>query len=332
MTAVIDGYDAALFDLDGVVYLGPDAVPGAADGIRGLRERGVQVGFVTNNAARSPNEVADHLDELGIPATPSDVVTSSQAVARLMAHDLPAGSPVLVAGTQALVEEVRRVGLVPVPDSMSKPAAVVVGFSPTMTWDELNEAAYAVQHGAVWYGCNPDRTRPTNRGLAIGLGTMLDTLGEVLPGQRPILAGKPYRPLLDETVRRLSATRPIFVGDRLDTDIEGANVVGMDSLFVLSGSHGWADLLAAPPAQRPTFVAVDLGGLLLPPVTAANDCVAVVDGVLLPRDDGGSGVSCLTRLWTGAQLAWRAADLGAPLDVSAFVASGGGAGRICASR
>ena len=85
MTAVIDGYDAALFDLDGVVYLGPDAVPGAADGIRGLRERGVQVGFVTNNAARSPNEVADHLDELGIPATPSDVVTSSQAVARLMA-------------------------------------------------------------------------------------------------------------------------------------------------------------------------------------------------------------------------------------------------------
>ena len=84
MTAVIDSYDAALFDLDGVIYLGDKAVPGVAEAITALRECGVKLGFVTNNAARSPQAVAQHLQELGIDATPDDVVTSGQAVARLL--------------------------------------------------------------------------------------------------------------------------------------------------------------------------------------------------------------------------------------------------------
>jgi glycerol 3-phosphatase-2 len=287
VTAVIDAYDAALFDLDGVIYLGPHAVPGVAEAITALRERGVKLGFVTNNAARSPQAVAEHLQELGIDATSDDVVTSAQAVARLMAAALPAGAPVLVAGTPALLAEIQAVGLAPVASSKDHPAAVVVGYAPQLTWADLNDASFAVQAGAVWYGCNPDRTRPQVEGQAIGLGAMLDAMRVTMPEQEPILAGKPRRPLLDETLRRLGAKHPIFVGDRLDTDIEGAHVVGIDSLFVLSGSHGVDELLAAPPEQRPTYMAADISGLLRP-------AVGTGDG---PLDD----------LWRSALAAWREA-------------------------
>jgi glycerol 3-phosphatase-2 len=288
VTAVIDAYDAALFDLDGVIYLGAHAIPGVAEAITALRERGVKLGFVTNNAARSPQVVAEHLQELGIDATPDDVVTSAQAVARLMASALPAAAPVLVAGTPALVAEIRAVGLTPVASSADRPAAVVVGYAPQLTWADLNDACFAVQAGAVWYGCNPDRTRPQVEGQAIGLGAMLDAMRVAMPEQEPILAGKPRRPLLDETLRRLGAKHPIFVGDRLDTDIEGAHVVGIDSLFVLSGSHGSDDLLAAAPEQRPTYMAADISGLLHPPV--------------------GTGDGPLDELWRSAEAAWRSAD------------------------
>ncbi|HET7723183.1 MAG TPA: HAD-IIA family hydrolase [Propionibacteriaceae bacterium] len=288
MSAVIDAYDAALFDLDGVIYLGDEAVPGVAAAIRGLRERGVRLGFVTNNAARSPHDVADHLQRLGVDATAEDIVTSAQAVARLMAARFPAGAPVLVAGTEALEDEIRTVGLVPVASSTDNPVAVVVGYAPQLTWARINDACFAVQAGAEWYGCNPDRTRPQLEGQAIGLGTMLDAMRETMPGKEPILAGKPLRPLLDETLRRLGATRPIFVGDRLDTDIEGAHVVGIDSLFVLSGSHGPEDLLAAPPDQRPTYIAADISGLLQEPV--------------------GTGDGPLDELWQSVVAAWHDRD------------------------
>jgi ribonucleotide monophosphatase NagD (HAD superfamily) len=193
-----------------------------------------------------------------------------------------------VAGTQALVAEIQAVGLTPVATSAEKPAAVVVGYAPQLTWADLNEACFAVQAGAVWYGCNPDRTRPQVEGQAIGLGAMLDAMRVTMPGLEPILAGKPRRPLLDETLRRIGAKHPIFVGDRLDTDIEGAHVAGIDSLFVLSGSHGSDDLLAAPPEQRPTYVAADISGLLHPPV--------------------GTGDGPLDELWRSAAAAWQAAD------------------------
>ena len=288
MTVVIDAYDTAVFDLDGVIYLGPVAVPGVADAITALRQRGVRVGFVTNNAARSPQEVADHLEELGIAATPDDIVTSAQAVARLVAARFSEGSPVLVAGTSALEAEIRAVGLTPVSSSAEHPVAVVVGYAPQLRWADLNDACLAVQAGAIWYGCNADRTRPQPEGQAIGMGAILDAMRVTMPGNEPILAGKPRRPLLDETLRRLGAKHPIFVGDRLDTDIEGAHVAGIDSLFVLSGSHGPEDLLAAPPEQRPTYVAADISGLLQPAV--------------------GTGDAPLDDLWRSALAAWQAAD------------------------
>ncbi|MDO4412161.1 HAD-IIA family hydrolase [Cutibacterium sp.] len=261
--ALIDGYDAALFDLDGVVYLGPHAVPAAPETIAELRRRGVKVGFVTNNAARSARVVAQHLTDIGIPTDTSDVVTSAQAIADLAAERLPDGAKVLVVGTEALREEVQARGFVPVGSAQDDPVAVIQGYDPHIEWSLLEEAGFALQAGATWYAANPDITRPTDRGIVPGIGAQLQVVSTSCEAE-PVIAGKPYRPLLEATVSRLRCKTPIFVGDRLDTDIRGANAMGMDSLFVFTGAHGVADLLAATPEERPHNIAADLSGLLEP--------------------------------------------------------------------
>ena len=237
---LVDAYDGVLFDLDGVVYLGPVAVPGAPPAIAGLRERDVPVGFVTNNAARTPEAVATHLTELGIPATRADVVTSAQAGAQLLAHDLPAGARVLVVGGEGVRQALTEAGLTGVDTAEDEPVAVLQGYGVELTWQHLIEASVAIHHGARWVATNDDPTRPTDRGLVPGNGAAVAAVRMAVPVD-PEIAGKPYRPLLDETVARLGAERPIFVGDRLDTDIAGAVNAGLDGLLVLTGSHGAAD-------------------------------------------------------------------------------------------
>ena len=131
--ALIDEHDAALFDLDGVVYLGPDPVPAAPDTIAELRRRGVKVGFVTNNAARSAEVVAQHLTDIGIPTEPSDVVTSGQAISDLAADTLPAGARVLIVGTESLRDEARARGLQPVESARDDPVAVIQGYDSQLS-------------------------------------------------------------------------------------------------------------------------------------------------------------------------------------------------------
>ncbi|MSS45216.1 HAD-IIA family hydrolase [Cutibacterium sp. WCA-380-WT-3A] len=261
--ALIDGHDAVLFDLDGVVYLGPNPVPTAPDTIAELRRRGVKVGFVTNNAARSAVVVARHLTDIGIPTCPDDVVTSAQAVCDLAARSLPAGVRVLVVGTESLREEAIARGLLPVESAKDDPVAVIQGYDSQVSWSKLEEAGFALQAGARWYAANPDITRPTDRGIVPGIGAQLQVVASTCDVQ-PIFAGKPYRPLLDATISRLGSTSPIFVGDRLDTDIRGANAIGIDSLFVFTGAHGVTDLLNAVPEDRPNNIAADLSGLFEP--------------------------------------------------------------------
>ena len=261
--ALIDEHDAALFDLDGVVYLGPDPVPAAPDTIAELRRRGVKVGFVTNNAARSAEVVAQHLTDIGIPTEPSDVVTSGQAISDLAADTLPAGARVLIVGTESLRDEARARGLQPVESARDDPVAVIQGYDSQIAWPLLEEAGFALQSGAMWYAANPDITRPTDRGIVPGIGAQLQVVATTCNAE-PVIAGKPYRPLLEATISRLRSTSPIFVGDRLDTDIRGANTMDIDSLFVFTGSHGVADVLAAAPEDRPQNIAADLSGLLEP--------------------------------------------------------------------
>ena len=328
MEVLADGYDAALFDLDGVVYLGPVAVEGAPEGIRDLRERGTRVGFVTNNAARPPAAVAEHLTELGIAADAADVVTSAQAGAQLVAQRFPAGSAVLAVGGPGVWEALDEVGLVGVASADDSPVAVLQGFGFDLTWQQLNEAAIAIHRGAHWVATNIDPTRPTERGIVPGNGAAVDAVRQAVPVD-PEVAGKPYRPLVDATVDRLGAAHPIFVGDRLDTDIAGAVTAGLDSMLVLTGAHGAADLVLADPGSRPTHLGYDLRDLLEPAravdqrpgeVRCGQQTAQLDSGRIVLTSTPDDRSSAVDAAWAAATLAWQAADHGRPADAASAVA------------
>jgi HAD superfamily hydrolase (TIGR01450 family) len=290
-----DGYDVLLLDLDGTVYAGQNEIPGAKEAL----DAGDQHNFyVTNNASRSPDDVATHLRDLGFTAEPDDVVTSAQTAARLLAEQLPMGSRVLVVGTDALVHEIRSAGLGVTRSADDRPAAVVQGHSPDTGWSNLSEAALAIRAGARWVACNVDATLPAERGLLVGNGSMVAAVANAT-GQQPQVAGKPAAPLMVDAVNRSGAKTPLVVGDRLDTDIEGANAIEADSLLVLTGVSTARDTLNAPEAQRPTFVSADLSGLN----AAADDVivgprpgwhVSVLDGTLtVVAQDGADAATVL---------------------------------------
>ncbi len=248
-----------MFDLDGVVYVGGEAVPGAAEHLERVRADGLRCAFITNNAARTPGTVAQHLTDLGVPADVSDVVTSAQAAARVLSDRLGRGARVAVLGGEGLLEAVRAVGLEPV-DVDTEAAAVVTGYGPDVRWSAVMRAAVRIRDGLWWVASNTDSTIPTPFGVAPGHGVLVDTLRR-FAGVEPVVAGKPARPLLDETIRRVGGDRPLMIGDRLDTDIAGARAIGIDSLLVLTGVTGLPELVAAAPEERPTYLGPDLGAL-----------------------------------------------------------------------
>lgn len=254
-------YDVALLDLDGVVYLGPQAVRGAPEALAKAREHGMRLAFVTNNAARPPSAVAHHLNELGIAARPAEIVTSAQAAARYLAEHLPGGARVLVVGTLGLEQALREQGLTPVADAHDHVDAVVQGYSPELNWRMLAEGAVAINRGVPWVATNLDPTVPSPRGPLPGNGSLVAALRHATR-REPVVTGKPDPAMHRESLLRSGAEQPIVVGDRLDTDIEGANAVGCASLLVLSGVTSAADLLVAAPALRPNYLAADVGGLL----------------------------------------------------------------------
>lgn len=309
---IIDDHDVAFFDLDGVIYLGPVAVPGAVDGIAEVRAAGTRVMFVTNNAARSAQAVADHLVQLGFGVGPDDLITSAQVAVGVLADELPHGSKLLIAGSQSLVDLATSAGFETTQSADDEPDAVLQGYDPQMTWPRLDEAAIAVQRGATWYATNDDSTRPTDRGVVPGLGAALAVVGMTVR-KRPIVFGKPHAPMLDFAKNHTGAQRPIFVGDRIDTDIMGANRAGMPSLLVFSGAHGKRELIEAGPGDRPTYIGADLRALLEPPRTATQhgdtwrckDAVAsLTEGVVSLTGDLTGQAGQLDALWALANLVW----------------------------
>lgn len=257
-------HDAVYFDLDGVLYLGPEVIPSAPPVVNRLFDSGLKVYYVTNNAARSVAEVARHLADLGYPAASEQVISAAQAGAALLAQDLPAGAKILVCGTDNLVNVVEEAGFLPVFSADDQPLATIQGYNPNGSWALHEEIAIAVQNGAKWYATNDDATRPTDRGIVPGAGGGIQLVGSCLPGLAPKIAGKPYSPIMDLLGERSKAKNPILVGDRLDTDISGATNLGMESLWVFTGVHGKADLLAAPKPQRPTNIGWDSSALFAP--------------------------------------------------------------------
>jgi HAD superfamily hydrolase (TIGR01450 family) len=255
-------FDVALLDLDGVIYVGSEPVEGAADALAAVRAQGMRLAFVTNNAARPPATVAEHLTRLGVPANSSDVITSAQAAARYLAERLAPGATVLVVGTIGLDEALREQDLVPVHSADEQsPQAVVQGYSPSLDWAQLAEGAVGIRRGLPWVATNLDATVPSPRGPLPGNGSMVAALRHAT-GLEPVSTGKPDPTMHRESVIRSHARRPLVVGDRLDTDIEGATAAGCPSLLVLTGVTDASTLLAAAPGSRPTFVARDLSGLL----------------------------------------------------------------------
>ncbi|MEV0966581.1 HAD-IIA family hydrolase [Streptomyces sp. NPDC049910] len=260
--ALSEVYDTALLDLDGVVYAGGEPVPHAVASLGTARDGGMHLAYVTNNALRTPEAVAAHLTELGVPAEAHDVITSAQAVARLISEQVPAGSRVLVIGGEGLRVALLERGLEPVDSADDDPAAVVQGYGgPELAWGRLAEASYAVSRGVPWFASNTDLTIPSARGIAPGNGAAVEAV-RIATGREPQVAGKPLPPMHRETVLRTGAERPLVIGDRLDTDIEGAFNGGVDSLLVLTGVTDPAQLLRAEPKHRPTYVDEDLRGLL----------------------------------------------------------------------
>lgn len=265
MSSLAKSHDCLLLDLDGTLFRGHEPTP---DAVATLEQIDARALFVTNNASRSGEEVAAHLREMGFAATADAVVTSAQSAARMLAERLPARSAVLVLGTDSLAEEVAAVGLHPVRLFADKPVAVVQGLSMAICWNDLAEAALAIRSGALWVTANLDATLPTERGLLPGNGSMVAALRAATDAE-PLVAGKPFPALMHDALARGHFGAPLVVGDRLDTDIAGANASGLPSLMVLTGVSTAADAVRAAPALRPTYIGADLRALLEDPAELA---------------------------------------------------------------
>ena len=286
----LDGVDVVHADLDGVVYAGPKARPHAVESLNRAGETR-RLGYITNNASRRDASVAAHLRELGLAATRSeDVVTSPQAAMRLLRERVPAGATVLVVGGDGLVFELEKAGYIVTRSADEGPSAVVQGFAPEVGWGQLAEAAYALalpedEGGIPWIATNTDWTIPQARGIAPGNGTLVSAVHTAV-GRLAVVAGKPERPIFDEAVDRFGARHPLFIGDRLDTDIAGAQAAGIDSVLVLTGVDRPKHVLAAPTTSRPTFIVGDLRELHEPypetivdgDVTTVGDASVRIDG------------------------------------------------------
>jgi len=275
----LSGVDVILADLDGVVYKGPDAIPHAVESLNCASES-LRVGYITNNASRTAASVAEHLSSLGLTVVADDVVTSPQAAVRLLAGLVPAGSTILVIGGEGLTDEVEKGGFTVTRSALDDPAAVVQGFSPEVGWVHLAEAAFALQKENAdrpWVATNTDWTIPVARGTAPGNGTLVSAVHTAI-GKLPIVAGKPETPMFELAVDRFGATDAIVIGDRLDTDILGANKAGLKSVHVLTGIDGAKQVLAAVEQQRPTYIVSDLRELH-EPYPHPVDTVEIVGGV-----------------------------------------------------
>ncbi len=248
-------YAGVVLDLDGVCYRGTDPIPGADRTVAALRDRGIGISFATNNSTRTPDDVASQLIALGITAEPREIVTSSSATAALLS---PAARCVII-GMSGLRSELAAHGCVEVTDPATADA-VVVGLDRDLTYAKLERATSALMAGARYIGTNADASFPEADGrISPGAGAILAALSRAT-GREPEIAGKPERPLFETAAARLPAGAVLMVGDRIDTDIVGAQRMGWDTALVLSGVTSAEEAATA----GATYVLDDIAGLLAP--------------------------------------------------------------------
>jgi HAD superfamily hydrolase (TIGR01450 family) len=255
-----DSHDVFLLDLDGVVYRGGAAVAGAVETISRLEAQEKRVGYVTNNSSRRPETVAEQLVGYGLHVKPEQVVGSAVVAVEILRAKVSPPARVLVVGGDGLRHATETAGYLLVESAAESPTAVIQGFSPEVGWKHLAEASFAIQNGAVWIATNQDWTLPLEQGLAPGNGTLVSAVHTAV-GQLPTFAGKPAAPIFEAAKKQFAAARPLFVGDRLDTDSKGARAVGMESAIVLTGVCTRKDLLAARPEEQPEWILETLADL-----------------------------------------------------------------------
>ena len=252
----LDDTDVIFADLDGVVYAGEKSIRYAVEALNGASAN-QRVAYITNNASRTTEQVAAHLRDLGLTAVADDVVSSPQAAVKILKTLIPAKSTVLVIGGEGLIAEVDGAGFRVTDSADDAPAAVIQGFAPTVGWAHLAEASFALHTGIPWVATNTDWTIPVARGIAPGNGTLVSAV-HLAVGRLPVFAGKPERAIFDFARDKFAADNPLVIGDRLDTDILGANRAGMRSALVLTGIDGRKQAIAAAEEQQPTYILGDL--------------------------------------------------------------------------
>ncbi len=262
--APLEGKDLILCDLDGVVYRGNIAIDDAPNALMAASENR-QLAMLTNNASRTADQVAEHLRELGVSIDADHIVTSPHAAVRIL-HELVApGSTVMVVGGEGLTTVLEANGYRVTRSADDQPHAVVQGFARDVGWTHLAEASFALKRDIPWIATNQDWTIPQERGLAPGNGTLVSAVHTAV-GKLPTVAGKPEPTMYEVALERfgVSAERTIMIGDRLDTDIQGANAANIDSALVLTGVDRAKQVLAAAPTQRPTVIVESVRDLAKP--------------------------------------------------------------------
>lgn len=257
----LDKFETLLLDLDGVIYEGNRAIVDSVESISELRAKGLQIGYITNNASRTSEAIAEQLKSFGLELNVDDVITSAQAGVGLLKQIVPAGSKVLVVGGEGLLSKVSLAGFEIVESSKDSPVAVIQGFDPSVGWKHLAEASYAIQNGAKWVATNQDWTIPREEGLAPGNGTLVSAVHTAV-GQLPVVAGKPEKAIFETALSHFGTTSAIYIGDRLDTDVLGANRAGLGSALVMTGVTTRKELLAAKADSRPSYILGTLKDLL----------------------------------------------------------------------
>jgi HAD superfamily hydrolase (TIGR01457 family) len=257
-------YDCVLFDLDGVLYRGDAPVPFAADSVRRVREAGRPAVFLTNNSSRTRERVAAKLAGVGIPADADEVVSSALATADLLIAR--GGGTVFLVGEDGIRLALTEAGIRVAENEPHRVDHVVVGWDRGVDYAKLRTACLLVERGASLVATNGDRSFPAPDGLWPGAGAILSVI-TTTTGASAEIAGKPHEPIFRAALRRAGGSSPLVVGDRLETDIEGAAALGWDSLLVLTGVTGRAE--AGRATIPPTYVADDLRALFGPAHAAA---------------------------------------------------------------
>ena len=251
-----------VLDLDGVVYRGKQALPGAVETIETLRRLGHQVYFFTNNSTKTRITYRQKLQSMGIQADIEHIMTSSYATALYLQEQEARGKSVLVVGREGIREELKAVGMRISTDE--RVDYVVVGMDRDFCYDTLTKAQHAIMAGATFIATNRDASFPCENGTVVpGAGGLVAAI-EVASGVKPILIGKPETPAMMELLQLAHATpgETVVVGDRLDTDIMVGKRIGALSVLALTGIATEQDVLNAPPEMQPDLVVESLPDIL----------------------------------------------------------------------